>query len=118
MHRLSALLLALPLSGCSALCDLIGDYEGSFAGDASGNFTLNIADGGKDADPIATAEFGGDLDGAVATGTIGCENGELVLEIYIDDQVYGSFEGAIDDAASGEGTWHTDDGKSGTWDMQ
>lgn len=118
MSRLPVLLLALPLAGCSAICDLIGDYEGTFTGDADGNFSLAIEDGGKDADPIATATFGGDLDGAVATGTVSCEDGILTLEIYLDDQVFGGFEGAIDDAAAGEGTWHTNDDRSGTWNMQ
>lgn len=117
MSRLLPLLLALPLSGCSAVCSFIGDYQGTFTGDASGNFELNIEDGGKDADPIATATFGGDLDGAVATGTIGCEDGELTLEIYLDDESFGSFEGALDEA-TGEGTWHTDDGQSGTWNLE
>lgn len=118
MSRLFALILCLPLAGCSALCNLIGDYEGTFKGDAEGDFTLGISDGGDKDNPVVAAAFGGDLDGAIASGTISCEDGQFVLDIYIDDTPQGSFEGSMQDNTAGNGTWEVDDGRSGTWDIQ
>ena len=118
MSRLCALFLCLPLAGCSAVCDLIGDYEGTFKGDAEGDFTLGISDSqDKGGDPVVAAAFGGDLDGAIASGTVSCEDGQFVLDIYIDDTPQGSFEGSMQDN-TGSGTWEVDDGRSGTWDIQ
>ena len=117
MSRLCVLLLCLPLAGCSAVCDLIGDYEGTFKGDASGDFTFGVQEADDKGDPVASAAFGGDLEGAIASGTISCEDGQFVLDIYIDDTPQGSMEGNLQDN-TGNGTWEVDDGRSGTWDIQ
>lgn len=117
MSRPLALLVCLPLAGCAALCDLVGDYQGTFKGDAEGDFTFGVAQEDAKADPVASAAFGGDLDGAIASGTISCEDGQFVLDIYIDDTPQGSFEGSMQDN-TGSGTWEVDDGRQGTWDIQ
>lgn len=118
--KVLALLLCLPLTGCGALCALIGDYQGVYSGDASGEFTLSIEDGGEKEDPTANLDFNTgpfEEQDASASGTIGCEDGQLVLDIYVGGEAVGSLEGTMD-GSTGSGHWETDDGLSGDWEMQ
>ena len=111
-------LASLLLAGCSGnVCDYIGDYSGTFDGDASGAVTLTVTDGTEEGHALAAITLEGDEFSAVGNGEVHCDDGELVVTLYDDaGNEIGSFTGSmLAEAASGE--WELGTGESGTWQL-
>ena len=108
--------------GCTEeeACAFIGDYSGTFAGDAEGNVELTVEDG--DGVTLISLTLENDTLSALGSGEVSCEDGSFVTELTPDaGDVIGTLEGALDDAGGGEGTWEFTDGDlspaSGTWNL-
>ncbi len=115
--RLLAFLPVVALSACSAndACALIGDYTGTFEGDASGELTIVLSESADGSDPLVDITLSGETFDAVGHGTFHCEDGELIVTL-LDDQgnEVGSFTGSMIDES---GDWELGSGETGTWSV-
>jgi hypothetical protein len=111
------LLPVLALVACSAndTCALLGDYTGSFEGDASGELTIVLSESADGSDPLVDITLSGEGFDAVGHGTFHCDDGELIVTL-LDDQgnELGSFTGSMIDES---GAWELGSGESGTWNI-
>ena len=82
-RALPALLLSTLLAGCQSandVCDtFLGDYTGSFDGDASGTLTLTVSEF-ESGDAIASVTLEGEAFSALGSGLVHCDDGELTVE--------------------------------------
>jgi len=116
VRALPALLLSSLLAGCSSVNDLcstfLGDYAGTFDGDASGALTLTVTEDGADEAAI-NVTLEGESFAAIGNGTVTCEDGELTITLTDDaGNPIGTFTGSMIDAL---GEWSLDSGESGAW---
>jgi hypothetical protein len=117
IRSLSALLLATLLAGCDSANDVcatfLGDFTGTFEGDAAGDLTITVTDGEDAEHAIVALTLEGDQFAAVGDGEVHCEDGELIVTLYDDaGNEIGSFTGSMIDEA---GEWSLGTGESGTW---
>lgn len=95
MFRKLLPLALLGLTACGSVCDLIGEYTGTYEGDENGNVTLSIEDDKGDA--VLTVTLDGDI-AANASGAVGCEDGAFSFALTdADGNEVGDINGAIDD---------------------
>lgn len=110
-------------SGCeSEVCGLLGEYSGSFEGDAEGVVQLAVTE--DDANPPDQATAGMTLlsdDGSVSAdgvGTLTCSSGELVVDLRdIDATSIGEAAGTVAEDGTGGGEWSLVTGDAGTWSL-
>lgn len=116
IRSLSALLLTTLLAGCQSANDIcatfLGEFSGTFDGDASGELTLTVTEGDGGA-AIVSLTLEGEVFSAVGNGEVQCEDGELVVTLIDNDgNEIGEFTGSMIDEA---GEWSLGTGESGTW---
>ena len=120
MSRFLHLLRVLPvvsLVACSVndACALLGNYTGSFEGDASGELTIVLSESADGSDPLVDITLSGDTFDAVGHGTFHCDDGELIVTLLDDEgNEVGSFTGSMIDES---GDWELGTGESGTWSV-
>jgi hypothetical protein len=117
MPRALATALLLPLlASCSAndICQtFLGDYSGTFDGDASGSLTLTVQPDDSADNAVVEITLEGEAFSAVGNGLITCEDGELTVTLTDEDgNALGTFTGSMIDEA---GEWSLGTGESGTW---
>lgn len=117
-----SLLFVLVFGACTEeeACAFIGDYSGTFAGDAEGNVDLTVED--AEGVTVVTLTLQNDTLSALGSGEVSCEDGAFVTELTTDaGEVLGTLEGTLDEEGGGEGTWEFTEGDlagaSGTWNL-
>ena len=115
--RTFVLVLPMVLAGCEAqICALLGEYQGSFDGDLSGQLDAVLAEDPDD-DTQALVDFvlttaDTELSG---DGHVTCDAGDLTLDLRdLEGTKVGDVDGLLSDG-KGSGGWSLLTGEQGTW---